>query len=132
MGVVFRKDGTSIYIKLGEDDNEPVFCITDLLPHLDSKRLSTQKAEDFVKGENLDVIAGVVSKKIRKGKKESENLAKNLVLDILKKNYNIEEDDFYSAELELVPAAKASYCGLDKSLVAGYGQDEQEQGSQAP
>lgn len=123
-GVVFRKDGTSIYIKIGEDDDEPVFCITDLLPHLDSKRLSTQKAEDFVKGENLDVIAGVVSKKIRKDKKETENLAKNLVLDILKKNYNIEEDDFYSAELELVPAAKASYCGLDKSLVAGYGQDD--------
>ena len=86
--------------------------------------MSTQKADEFVKGENLDVIAGVVSKKDSFLRKDIKDLAKTLVLNILKDKYNIEEDDFYSAELEFVPAAKASYCGLDKSLVAGYGQDD--------
>lgn len=123
-GVVVKKDGTPITIKIGEDKNDQVFCITDLLPHLDSERMSTQKADEFVKGENLDVIAGVVSKKDSFLRKDIKDLAKTLVLNILKDKYNIEEDDFYSAELEFVPAAKASYCGLDKSLVAGYGQDD--------
>lgn len=125
-GVVCKKDGTTVNICIGESNIDPVFCITDLLPHLDSKRMSSKKAEDFVCGENLDVIAAVADKTDNNEIKAAKDvpIAKQKLLDLLKNKYDIEEDDFYSAELELVPAAKASYCGLDQSLVAGYGQDD--------
>ena len=125
-GVVCKPNGTTININIGDKPGDPVFCITDLLPHLDYKRMSSKKAEDFVNGENMDVIAAVADKGDKEVYKKSEekSAVKEKLLTILKDKYDIEEDDFYSSEFELVPAGKASYCGLDMSLVAGYGQDD--------
>lgn len=125
-GVVCKPNGTTININIGDKPGDPVFCITDLLPHLDYKRMSSKKAEDFVNGENMDVIAAVADKGDKEvyKKNEEKSAVKEKLLTILKDKYDIEEDDFYSSEFELVPAGKASYCGLDMSLVAGYGQDD--------
>ena len=124
-GIICKKDGANINVNIGENPGDPVFCITDLLPHLDYKRMTGQKAEDFIKGENMDVIAAVAGKADTDiADDKDKKVAKEKLLKILADKYCIEEDDFYSAELELVPAAHASYCGLDKSLVAGYGQDD--------
>lgn len=125
-GVVCKPNGTTININIGDKPGDPVFCITDLLPHLDYKRMSSKKAEDFVNGENMDVIAAVADKGDKEvyKKNEEKSAVKEKLLSILKDKYDIEEDDFYSSEFELVPAGKASYCGLDMSLVAGYGQDD--------
>ena len=123
-GVVCKPNGTTININIGDNPGDPVFCITDLLPHLDYKRMSSKKAEDFVNGENMDVIAAVASKCDKEVYDKEKCAVKEKLLTILKDKYDIEEDDFYSSEFELVPAGKASYCGLDMSLVAGYGQDD--------
>lgn len=123
-GVVCKPNGTTININIGDNPGDPVFCITDLLPHLDYKRMSSKKAEDFVNGENMDVIAAVASKCDKEIYDKEKCAVKEKLLTILKDKYDIEEDDFYSSEFELVPAGKASYCGLDMSLVAGYGQDD--------
>lgn len=123
-GVVCKPNGTTININIGDNPGDPVFCITDLLPHLDYKRMSSKKAEDFVNGENMDVIAAVASKCDKEVYDKEKCAVKEKLLTILKDKYDIDEDDFYSSEFELVPAGKASYCGLDKSLVAGYGQDD--------
>lgn len=129
IGVVCLKNGNKVNVEIGNkpsDPNNTVFCITDLLPHLDSKRMGGEKAGDFVKGENLDVIAAVASKEDNdnKDKDSKDSVVKAKLMKLLKETYGIEEDDFQSAELELVPAAPASFCGLDKSLVAAYGQDD--------
>ena len=123
-GVVCKPNGTTININIGDNPGDPVFCITDLLPHLDYKRMSSKKAEDFVNGENMDVIAAVASKCDKEVYDKEKCAVKEKLLSILKEKYDIDEDDFYSSEFELVPAGKASYCGLDMSLVAGYGQDD--------
>ena len=124
-GIICKKDGANINVNIGENPGDPVFCITDLLPHLDYKRMTGQKAEDFIMGENMDVIAAIAGKTDTDiADDKDKKIAKEKLLKILADKYCIEEDDFYSAELELVPAAHASYCGLDKSLVAGYGQDD--------
>ena len=123
-GVVCKPNGTTININIGDKPGDPVFCITDLLPHLDYKRMSSEKAEDFVNGENMDVIAAVASKCDKEVYDKEKCAVKEKLLSILKDKYDIDEDDFYSSEFELVPAGKASYCGLDMSLVAGYGQDD--------
>lgn len=123
-GVVCKPNGTTININIGDNPGDPVFCITDLLPHLDYKRMSSKKAEDFVNGENMDVIAAVASKCDKEIYDKEKCAVKEKLLTILKDKYDIDEDDFYSSEFELVPAGKASYCGLDMSLVAGYGQDD--------
>lgn len=123
-GVVCKPNGTTININIGDNPGDPVFCITDLLPHLDYKRMSSKKAEDFVNGENMDVIAAVASKCDKEVYDKEKCAVKEKLLSILKDKYDIDEDDFYSSEFELVPAGKASYCGLDMSLVAGYGQDD--------
>lgn len=127
IGVVCLKNGTRINIEIGNKYNDidnTVFCITDLLPHLDGKRMSDEHANSFVKGENLDIIGTVASKKDKASVDKKDNIAKDKLLNLLKTKYDIDEDDFYSAELELVPAVPASYCGLDKSLVAAYGHDD--------
>lgn len=123
-GVVCKPNGTTININIGDKPGDPVFCITDLLPHLDYKRMSSEKAEDFVNGENMDVIAAVANKCDKEVYDKEKCAVKEKLLSILKDKYDIDEDDFYSSEFELVPAGKASYCGLDMSLVAGYGQDD--------
>ena len=117
-GVVAKKDGTLVDIVIGEDDKDPVFCVTDLLIHLAGEQMD-KKAAKVVEGEQLDILIG--SKPLPKEEKEP---VKKMVLSILKKKYDIEEEDFLSAELEIVPAGKAKDAGLDESMVIGYGQDD--------
>lgn len=117
-GVVIKKDGTKININIGEKDDDPVFAITDLLAHLSREQMD-KNARVVIEGENLDLLIG---NKALKGE-EKESVKAN-ILKILKDTYNIEEDDFLSAELEIVPAGKARDCGLDRSMVIAYGQDD--------
>jgi len=124
-GVVCKKDGTSINIKIGEDENEPVFVISDILPHLAQKQMKESAAE-FISGESLDLIIGSEAPRKKdddKEEKEKPN-AKKQILKMLKEKYNIEEADFGSAELEIVPAGKSRDLGFDRSLVLAYGQDD--------
>lgn len=118
-GVVCTKDGRTVEVKIGEEDDEPVFVISDILPHLAQKQMK-EIASDFIPGENLDLIFG--SENPTK-EKEKEN-AKKSILKILKDKYGIEEEDFASSELEVVPAGKARDLGLDRSMVLAYGQDD--------
>jgi aspartyl aminopeptidase len=117
-GVVVKKDGTVVNIVLGEDKNDMVFTIADLLPHLAKDQMDKKMAE-AVKGEALNVLIG--SRPTTEG--ESDPL-KLQVLNLLKEKYDIEEDDFTSAELELVPAYEAREIGFDRSMVGAYGQDD--------
>ncbi|MGE4572231.1 MAG: aminopeptidase [Candidatus Izemoplasmatales bacterium] len=117
-GVVCKKDGSSIIINIGEDDNDPVLGITDLLVHLSSDQMK-KTASLVIEGENLDVTFGNIPLK-----DEEKDAAKANILKLLKEKYNIEEEDFISSELELVPAGKARDYGLDRSMVAGYGHDD--------
>ena len=131
-GVVAKKDGTTTIINLGEEDTDPVFFISDLLIHLSQEQLE-KKAAKVIEGEALDIIIGnkPAAKEVKKTNtktvkedKEEKEAVKKSVLDILKKYYDIEEEDFLSAELEIVPAGKAREAGLDRSMVLGYGQDD--------
>lgn len=121
-GVVCKKDGTSVKIIIGENVDEPVFCISDILPHLAQDQLK-DKASDFIKGELLDVIMGSVSPQYNT-KDTIKEKSKKIILGLLKEMYKIEEADFNSAELEIVPSGKARDLGLDRSLILGYGQDD--------
>ncbi|EMD16261.1 hypothetical protein HMPREF9943_01664 [Eggerthia catenaformis OT 569 = DSM 20559] len=117
-GVFVKKDGTVINISIGEEDNDPVFTITDLLIHLSASQLQ-KKASEVIEGENLDLLVGSILLK-----DEEKDPIKANILKLLKEKYDIEEDDFLSAELELVPASKARDLGFDKSMILGYGQDD--------
>lgn len=117
-GVVIKKDGEVINIVIGEDESDPVFCVTDLLIHLAQEQME-KKATKVVEGENLDILVG--NYPLKDGEKES---VKAGVLKLLKDKYNIEEKDFLSAELALVPAGKARELGFDRSMILGYGQDD--------
>lgn len=130
-GVVCKKDGSTVQVVIGEDENDPVFCISDILPHLAQEQMK-DKASDFIKGEDLDLIMGSVSAANKnddkaegdKEEKKQKEKSKKLVLKLLSEKYGIEEDDFESAELEIVPAGKARDLGLDRSLILAYGQDD--------
>lgn len=124
-GVVCKKDGTTVKVNVGENDNDPVFCISDILPHLAQKQMK-ETASDFIPGENLDLILGsaMPSKEDDDKKSKDKSSAKKGILKILKEAYGIEEDDFGSAELEVVPAGKARDLGFDRSLILAYGQDD--------
>ena len=117
-GVVVKKDGKVIDISIGEKDNDPVFCVTDLLIHLAGEQME-KKANKVIEGENLDVLFGSIPLK-----DEEKDAFKKNVLNIIKENYDIEEEDFISAELEVVPAGKAREAGIDKSMIMSYGQDD--------
>lgn len=117
-GVVCRKDGSIVHINIGEDDNDPVFGIGDLLVHLSADQLNKTAAK-VIEGENLDVTIGSIPLK-----EEDKFSVKANVLRIIKEKYNFEEEDFVSSEIEVVPAGKARSYGLDLSMVAGYGQDD--------
>lgn len=117
-GVVAFKDGSSREVCIGEDEGDPVFIVSDLLPHLAAKQ-EARKLSDGVRGEALNIMIG----SIPDGDAESDKV-KTAILNILKEKYGMEEDDFISAEIEAVPAAKARTLGFDRSLVAGYGQDD--------
>ena len=120
-GVVVKKNGEKKYITIGEDENDPVLGITDLLPHLGKEQMK-KEASEVIPGDNLDILVG--SKPINTEDAKEENLVKKNILNILKDSYDITEDDFLSAELEIVPAGKARDFGLDKSMVMAYGQDD--------
>ncbi len=156
-GVVVKKDGTTIELNIGENEDDPVFFVSDLLIHLAGEQLE-KKAAKVIEGEALDLIVGSRpillgqaeeeerSEKVEKhsekdeknnekdekhsdkGNKSGEGKAKEAVkagiLDILKKTYDIEEEDFISAELEIVPAGKAREAGFDRSMILAYGQDD--------
>ena len=118
-GVFVNEEGKKIPIKIGETPNDPVFTITDLLPHL-AKEQMEKKASQIVEGEDLDILAG--SRPYNdKDEKEKVKLA---LLDLLNKKYGITEKDFASAEIEFVPAFKASDVGLDRSMIGAYGHDD--------
>ncbi|MDO5703350.1 MAG: aminopeptidase, partial [Lachnospiraceae bacterium] len=130
-GVVVKKNGETVIMNIGEDEDDPVFFISDLLIHL-SHDLLEKKASEVVEGESLDLVIGSCPIRIdadtkagSSGKEPAEKDAvKKAILDILKEEYGIEEDDFLSAELEIVPAGKAREAGLDRSMILGYGQDD--------
>ena len=121
-GVVAKKDGSIVEISIGEDAEDPVLYITDLLIHLSGKQLQ-KKAAEVIEGEMLDILIG--SRPLAELPDDSKKDAvKQNVLKILNEKYGIEEEDFLSAELEIVPAGKARDCGLDRSMIAAYGQDD--------
>ena len=122
-GVVAKKDGTVVDVVVGEKDTDPVMVITDLLPHLGAKQME-QKASLVIAGENLDILIG--NRPMEKGEdgEEVKEAVKANILRILKDTYDMEEEDFLSAELELVPAGKARDCGFDRSMILSYGQDD--------
>ncbi len=117
-GVICKKDGTTVTVAIGEDAGDPVFCISDLLPHLAQEQMS-KKASEVIEGEALDLI---IASKPKEG--EEKDAVKAAVLDILKEKYGVEEADFESAELEIVPAGKARDMGLDRSMILAYGHDD--------
>lgn len=117
-GVVVRKDGTKEVVSIGEKDTDPVFAVTDLLVHLSSKQME-KKASAVVEGENLDILIG--SKPL---KGEEKDAAAAQIVKLLEDMYHIEKEDLMSAELEVVPAGKARECGLDRSMIMAYGQDD--------
>lgn len=117
-GVVVKKDRTTVDICLGEDENDPVVGISDLLVHLSGEQL-TKKADKVIEGEDLNVLIGSMPLK-----GTEKNAVKANILKILKEKYDIEEDDFLSAEIEIVPAGKARDYGLDRSMIMGYGHDD--------
>ena len=118
MGVIVKKDGTVVDVNIGEDENDPIFGITDLLIHLSANQMR-KTASEVIEGEDLDVSFGSIPLNF-----EEEKTAKDNVLEILKKKYDIEEQDFLSAELEVVPTYPARDYGIDRGMVAGYGHDD--------
>ena len=128
-GVVVKKDGTTIELNIGENEDDPVFFISDLLIHLAQEQLE-KKAAKVIEGEALDIIVGnkplAFSKeeKEKKGESTGKDAVKKGILNILKENYDMDEEDFISAELEVVPAGKAREAGFDRSMILSYGQDD--------
>ena len=117
-GVVVRRDGSKAEIVMGEESGEPVFCITDLLPHLAQNQMS-KNASKFIEGEALNLLIG--SRPLPKTEKDAV-IAQ--LLKLLSDKYNIEEEDFLSAEREIVPAGPAREMGFDRSMILGYGHDD--------
>ena len=127
-GVIIKKDGSTIIVNIGEEEDDPVFFISDLLIHLSQEQLQL-KAGEVIPGEALDIIVGnkpiTIKKEEDEEKKEPvKEAVKKGVLDILKELYDVEEEDFLSAELEVVPAGKAREAGFDRSIILAYGQDD--------
>ena len=118
-GVIVKTNGETVEVNIGENENDPIFTITDLLPHLAQDQMQ-KKLKDGVEGENLNLLIGSIP---YKDNKVSEKVKLN-ILDILNRKYGITERDFISAEIELVPAFRCRSLGFDESLIAGYGQDD--------
>lgn len=121
-GVIAKKDGTVVKVNVGEKEDDPVFGISDLLIHLASEQLE-KKAAKVIEGENLDILVGSIPAQEEDKEKVKEAVKAN-ILDILMKEYGIEEEDFLSAEIEAVPAGAARDYGFDRSMVMGYGHDD--------
>ena len=117
-GVVVKSDQSVVDVVIGEDEKDPVFCVTDLLIHLASEQME-KKASKVVEGENLDILFGSIPLK-----DEDKDAVRENVVKLLHDKYGINEEDFISAELEVVPAGKARNCGIDESMIMAYGQDD--------
>ena len=127
-GVVAKTDGTVVDVVIGEEDDDPVFCVTDILIHLAQDQM-TKTAAKAVEGENLDLLIASrpikLTKEEKEGRKEDKkDPVKQQVLALLKEKYGMEEEDFMSAELEIVPAGKPRDMGIDRSMILAYGQDD--------
>ena len=128
-GVIVKTDGTKVTVNIGEDPSDPVFGVSDLLIHLSANQME-KKGNKIVEGEALDILVGsipldkAVAGKDKKEEKEKKDLVKQNVLAILKKEYKMEEEDFLSAEIEVVPAGPARNYGFDESMIMGYGHDD--------
>lgn len=118
-GVIIKADGTEVTVSIGEDENDPVFCVTDLLPHLAAEQMKRPLSQG-IKGEELNIIIG--SRPFKKDE-ESESVKLN-IMNILFEKYGITESDFISSELEAVPAFKARDIGFDRSMIGAYGHDD--------
>ena len=118
IGVMYTKDGKKVDINIGENEGDPVFCVTDLLPHLATAQMQ-KKLSEAIEGENLNILIG----SIPDGGSEKDKFKQN-ILKILFEKYHVTEEDFLSAEIEAVPSFKAADVGLDRSMVGGYGQDD--------
>lgn len=117
-GVVYNKEGEKVEVSIGEEADEPVFFISELLVHL-SKDLNQKKAAEVIEGEQLNIMVGSIPLE-----DEKDNPVKKNILQILNDKYNIEEEDFLTAEFEVVPADKARLVGLDSSMIMAYGHDD--------
>lgn len=125
-GVVVKKDGTTVVINIGEKEDDPVFFVSDLLVHLAGEQLD-KKAAKVIEGEALDIIVGnkpIALAKDSEEKSPVKDAVKQGILSILKEHYEMEEEDFLSAELEVVPAGSAKEAGFDRSMLMAYGQDD--------
>ena len=119
-GVIFLKNGKKITLKIGEKDTDPVFSIPDVLPHLSCKVQDDRKARDVLKGEELKLLFGNMPIK----DDDAKQPVKKFIMDKLKNDYGIEDEDFFTAEIQIVPAGKARDVGLDASMIGAYGQDD--------
>lgn len=123
-GIVVKKDGSIVNVNIGEKEDDPVFGISDLLIHLSHEQMEKSAAK-VIEGENLDVLVGSIPKALtEEEKKDAKDTVKANILQILLEQYQIEEEDFISAEIEVVPAGKARDYGLDRSMIMGYGHDD--------
>ena len=123
-GVIAKKDGTVVPVAVGEDPEDPVFCVSDLLIHLAGEQL-TKEASKVIEGEMLDVLVGGRPVCVKEGEEPGDkDLVKRGVLAILEEQLGIDEEDLLSAELEVVPAGAARDLGFDRSMILGYGQDD--------
>lgn len=123
-GVMVKKDGTTCIVQVGDKENDPVFFVSDLLIHLASEQME-KKANKVIEGEALDIIIGNKPISLKEEEKDdAKELVKKGILSILKETYDVEEEDFLSAELEIVPAGCAKEAGFDRSMIMAYGQDD--------
>jgi aspartyl aminopeptidase len=123
LGVICKKDGTTVAVNIGDKPGDPVFGISDLLVHLAGEQME-KKAAKVIEGENLDLLIGSIPAESQQDEKEKKDRVKANILEILSKEYGVEEDDFLSAEIEVVPAGEARDYGLDRSMIMGYGHDD--------
>ncbi|MCR5468262.1 MAG: aminopeptidase [Lachnospiraceae bacterium] len=122
-GVIVKKDGAVVNVSIGDKPEDPVFGVSDLLIHLSADQLE-KKAAKVIEGEKLDLLIGSIPKEKGKDEKDKKDLVKANILNILSEQYGIDEDDFLSAEIEVVPAGPARDYGFDRSLIMGYGHDD--------
>ncbi|MFW5998975.1 MAG: aminopeptidase, partial [Halanaerobiaceae bacterium] len=120
-GVVVKEDGTKVHINIGEAEDDPVFYISDLLPHLGQEQMK-KKMSEGISGEQLNIVVGSIP--LRDEEDEESEKVKKAVLNLLQEKYNISGEDFISADLEIVPAFKTREVGFDRGLLAGYGHDD--------
>ena len=123
-GTIVRKDGTKVQVAVGDNPGDPVFMISDILPHL-GKDQAEKKRDEFFPAEDLDVVCWTTGTRDEgRGMRDEKGSPKNLLVEYLKKTYKVSEEDLLSAELEIVPAGMPRYVGFDKALITGYGHDD--------